>query len=87
MTGRSWTPAFVGLGSNLDDPPRQLDAATAALERIPDTRLVAVARRYGSDPVGPADQPRFLNTVAVVLTRLGAPALHAALRAAEVELG
>jgi 2-amino-4-hydroxy-6-hydroxymethyldihydropteridine diphosphokinase len=87
MTGRSWTPAFIGLGSNLDDPPRQLDAALAALARIPDTRLVAVARRYGSDPVGPADQPRFLNTVAAVLTMLDASGLHAALRAAEVELG
>jgi 2-amino-4-hydroxy-6-hydroxymethyldihydropteridine diphosphokinase len=87
VTLRSWTPAFIGLGSNLDDPPRQLDAATAALGRIPDTRLVAVAPRYASDPVGPADQPRFLNTVAALLTRLDAPALHAALRAAEVELG
>jgi len=87
MTASSWTPAWVGLGSNLDDPPRQLDAATAALARLPGTRLIAVARRYGSDPVGPQDQPRFLNTVAALLTTLPASELHAALRAAELELG
>ena len=87
MSASSWTPAWIGLGSNLDDPPRQLDAATAALARLPETRLIAIARRYGSDPVGPQDQPRFLNTVASVLTTLDASALHAALRAAEQELG
>ena len=83
MSASSWTPAWIGLGSNLDDPPRQLDAATAALARLPETRLIAIARRYGSDPVGPQDQPRFLNTVVSVLTTLDASALHAALRAAE----
>ena len=87
MSGRPWTPAYIGLGSNLDDPPRQLDAATAALARLAGTRLVAAARRYGSDPVGPQDQPRFLNTVVAVLTMLDAPALHAALGVAERELG
>ena len=87
MNGPSWTPAFIGLGSNLDDPARQLDAATAALARIPGTRVVAVAGRYGSDPVGVRDQPRFLNTVVALLTTLDAAALHAALRAAEQALG
>ncbi len=83
----AWTPAWIGLGSNLDDPPRQLDAAIAGLARLPDTRLIAVSRRYWSDPVGPQDQPRFLNAAASLLTRLGAPELHAAMRALERELG
>jgi 2-amino-4-hydroxy-6-hydroxymethyldihydropteridine diphosphokinase len=87
VTGPSWTPAFIGLGSNLDDPPRQLDAALAALAALPGTRLVACAPRYGSDPVGPQDQPRFLNTVAALVTTLGAEALHAELRALEQRLG
>ena len=87
MSASSWTPAWIGLGSNLDDPPRQLDAAIAALGRLPGTRLIAVARRYGSDPVGPQDQPRFLNTAAALLTTLDATALHAALRSIELELG
>jgi len=82
-----WTPAWIGLGSNLDDPPRQLDAAIAGLGRIPETRLIAVSRWYWSDPVGPQDQPRFLNAAAALLTRLGAVELHAALRALEGALG
>ena len=82
-----WTPAWIGLGSNLDDPPRQLDAAIAGLARLPRTRLVAVSGRYGSDPVGPQDQPRFLNAAAALVTQLGAPELHAALRALETALG
>ena len=82
-----WTPAYVGLGSNLDDPARQLDAAMAGLARIPDTLLIAASPRYRSKPVGPQDQPDFLNAAASLLTRLDAPELHAALRALEVALG
>ena len=82
-----WTPAWVGLGSNLDDPARQLDAAFAGLGRLPETRLVARSRRYWTDPVGPQDQPRFLNAVAALLTRLVATELYRRLRALETELG
>ncbi|HUO79148.1 MAG TPA: 2-amino-4-hydroxy-6-hydroxymethyldihydropteridine diphosphokinase [Steroidobacteraceae bacterium] len=82
-----WTPAWIGLGSNLDDPPRQLDAALAGLAALPRTRLVASSRRYWSDPVGPQDQPRFLNAAAALVTQLGAEPLHAALRTLETALG
>ena len=82
-----WTPAWVALGSNLDDPPRQLDAAVAGLRALPETRFIAASRRYRSAPVGPQDQPEFLNMAAALLTRLPAPALHAALRALEGALG
>jgi 2-amino-4-hydroxy-6-hydroxymethyldihydropteridine diphosphokinase len=87
VDGPSWIPAYIGLGSNLDDPPRQLDAALAALAALPATRLVAAGARYGSDPVGPQDQPRFLNTAAALLTQLDAETLHGALREAETRLG
>jgi 2-amino-4-hydroxy-6-hydroxymethyldihydropteridine diphosphokinase len=84
---RWWTPAWIGLGSNLDDPARQLDAAFAALATLPRTRLVASSRRYRTRPVGPQDQPDFLNAAASVITELDAPALHAALQALETALG
>jgi len=88
MADRStWIPAWIGLGSNLDDPPRQLDAAVAGLGRLPRTRLVALSRRYWSEPVGPQDQPRFLNAAAALVTQLEATELHGALRALETELG
>jgi 2-amino-4-hydroxy-6-hydroxymethyldihydropteridine diphosphokinase len=83
----TWTPAWVGLGSNLDDPPRQLDAAIDGLGRLARTRLVTVSTRYWSAPVGHLDQPRFLNAAAAVVTELGAAALLAELRALETALG
>lgn len=82
-----WTPAWIALGSNLDDPPRQLDAAIAGLRSLPETRFIAASRRYRSAPVGPQDQPEFLNMAASVLTRLTAPELHAALQSLETALG
>ena len=85
--GAWWTPAWIGLGSNLDDPPRQLDAAIAGIAALPDTRLAAVSRRYRSAPLGPADQPDYLNAAVSVVTRLDPLALHAALRALETRLG
>ena len=82
-----WTPAYIGLGSNLDDPARQIDSAFAALATIPDTLLIAASRRYRSKPVGPQDQPDFVNAAAALLTRLDPLALHAALHTLEIALG
>jgi 2-amino-4-hydroxy-6-hydroxymethyldihydropteridine diphosphokinase len=82
-----WTPAYVGLGSNLDDPARQVAAALDGLDRLAATRLVLASRPYRSRPVGFAAQPDFVNAVAGLLTRLDAPALHAELHALEARLG
>ena len=86
-TALLWTPAYIGLGSNLDEPARQIDAAVAGLEQLLDTVLVAVSRRYRSRPVGPQDQPDFLNAAAALVTRLDASALHQELRELERRLG
>jgi 2-amino-4-hydroxy-6-hydroxymethyldihydropteridine diphosphokinase len=86
MSG-DWIPAYVGLGSNLDDPPRQLDAAIEGLKTLPQSRFVIESHRVGSDPVGPKDQPRFLNSVAALLTQCSPKMLHQALRDLEVRLG
>ena len=82
-----WTPAFIGLGSNLDEPALQIDAAVAGLATLPSTLLVATAPRYRTAPVGPQDQPDFINTAAVLLTRLDAAALQRELQALERRLG
>ncbi|NHA14788.1 2-amino-4-hydroxy-6-hydroxymethyldihydropteridine diphosphokinase [Thioalkalivibrio sp. XN279] len=76
-------PAYVGLGSNLDDPAAQLAMALEALAALPDTRLVALSGRYHNPPMGPQDQPDYLNAVAGLLTRLPAEALLAALQGIE----
>jgi 2-amino-4-hydroxy-6-hydroxymethyldihydropteridine diphosphokinase len=71
--------AFVGLGSNLDDPYRQLQRAFLALADLPDTSVKARSSLYRSAPLGYADQPDFLNAVAEIETGLSARALLAAL--------
>ena len=83
----SWTPALIGLGSNLDNPPRQIAAAVAALQQWQHSRLLAVAPCYGSDPWGPPGQPRYLNTAAWMETTLTPLELLRALQALERQLG
>ena len=75
--------AFVGLGSNLDDPDSQVRQALAALGRLPRTRLLAQSSLYRSAPLGHADQPDFINAVAQVRTGLAPRALLDALHGIE----
>lgn len=65
-----WRPAYVGVGSNLDDPVRQVRSAFAALERLPDSGYFTRSGLWRSAPVGPADQPDYVNAAAGFLTRL-----------------
>lgn len=83
----SWIPAYIGLGSNLDDPPAQLARALAALARLPSSRLVAASGFYRNPPLGPQDQPWYVNAVAALLTRLGPQALLVALKGIEAAQG
>jgi 2-amino-4-hydroxy-6-hydroxymethyldihydropteridine diphosphokinase len=62
--------AYIGLGSNLVSPLSQVKRATAELAQLPASRLVAVSRLYRSQPMGPADQPDYINAVAAIETRL-----------------
>lgn len=62
--------AFIGLGSNLEDPRSQLLRAFAELDELPDTRLIARSSLYRSAPVGYTDQPEFVNAVAKIVTAL-----------------
>ncbi|TVQ46747.1 MAG: 2-amino-4-hydroxy-6-hydroxymethyldihydropteridine diphosphokinase [Gammaproteobacteria bacterium] len=81
--GRRWQPAYVALGSNLADPVAQLQAALRAMNALADTRVVTVSPFYRSPPMGPQDQPAYVNAVAGLLTRLMAPALLSGLKAIE----
>lgn len=71
----AWAPAYVALGSNLDDPPAQLGRALEALARLPATHLVAASSYYRNPPMGDVAQPDFVNAVAGLLTTLGPRAL------------
>lgn len=82
-----WVPAYVAVGSNLRDPRRQVESALARLAGVQDTRLEARSRLYRTRPMGPQDQPHFINAAAGLLTRLDARALLAELQAIERDLG
>ena len=84
---RRWRPAYVALGSNLADPAAQVAAALGSLRGIPGTRLIARSRLWASRPLGPQDQPDFVNAVAGLLTQLGARELLGELQALERAMG
>lgn len=68
--------AFVGLGSNLAHPRRQLARAVAALARLPATRVTGLSPTYVTAPWGtPGPQPDYVNAVARIATRLPPRAL------------
>lgn len=75
--------AYIALGSNLATPVEQLHAALRALAALPGSQLAAVSSFYASDPLGPPEQPRFVNAVAALDTELAPLALLDALQAIE----
>ncbi|AXE04939.1 2-amino-4-hydroxy-6-hydroxymethyldihydropteridine diphosphokinase [Salmonella enterica subsp. houtenae] len=69
------TIAYIALGSNLASPLEQVNAALQAIADIPDSRIVAVSSFYRTPPLGPQDQPDYLNAAVALDTALSAEAL------------
>jgi len=61
---------FIGLGSNLADPQQQVRSAQKALKTLPMTQWVASSSLYKSPPMGPQDQPDYINAVVELETIL-----------------
>jgi len=78
---------YIGLGSNLEQPAGQLQAAIKALATLPDSSLIQVSSFYASQPLGPADQPDYLNAVAALDTRLQPLELLDCLQQIELQQG
>lgn len=85
--GCTETDAWVALGSNLRDPAGQVRRALKRLDAIPDTRLAARSSLYRNPPMGPPDQPDFVNAVAMLTTRLDPFELLRELQRIEREAG
>lgn len=79
--------AYVGLGANLGDREATIRAAAARLAEEPGISVVAVSSLRETDPVGPVDQPRFLNGALALETSLTPRELLERLLAIEQELG
>jgi 2-amino-4-hydroxy-6-hydroxymethyldihydropteridine diphosphokinase len=82
-----WRPAYVAVGSNLNQPRERVVEAFARLATLPDTRLELRSRIYLTRPMGPQDQPHFVNALAGLLTQLSARELLDALLDIERTVG
>ncbi|WP_052282991.1 2-amino-4-hydroxy-6-hydroxymethyldihydropteridine diphosphokinase [Kluyvera genomosp. 1] len=81
------TLVYIALGSNLASPLEQVNAAVKALGEIPDTRLVAVSSFYRTPPLGPQDQPDYLNAAVALETALAPEVLLSHTQRIELQQG
>jgi len=79
--------AYIALGSNLENPARQLQAAADSLAADPQISIIAGSSVVRSAAVGPGEQPDYLNAVLAVDTSLAAEALLDRLQAIEQAQG
>ncbi|RUR28964.1 2-amino-4-hydroxy-6-hydroxymethyldihydropteridine diphosphokinase [Vreelandella nanhaiensis] len=66
---------YIGLGSNLENPITQVRQAISELATLPLSQMHGVSSLYASRPVGPQDQPDFINAVVALKTQLSPLAL------------
>lgn len=76
---------YIALGSNLDNPLEQLKQAVEKLKKF--ANEFEISPFYGSKPVGPQDQPDYVNAVAKFSTDLSPTALLDKLQSIENEQG
>lgn len=70
MTGPLWRPAYIGVGSNLGEPVEQVHLGIRSLQALPKSIVVLQSGLFRSAPMGPAQQPDFVNCVVAMVTRL-----------------
>jgi len=86
MTAR-WRPAYVAIGSNLNQPRERVLEACERMRAVPATRLELRSRLYLTRPMGPQDQPDYVNAAAGLLTQFTARELLDALLDIERRMG
>lgn len=78
---------YIGLGSNLANPVKQVKTAFSSLALLPKTRVIKHSKMYVSKPQGPQDQPDFVNAVSLIETELEPLTLLDALQDLEQQQG
>jgi 2-amino-4-hydroxy-6-hydroxymethyldihydropteridine diphosphokinase len=81
------TTAYIGLGSNLNNPAEHIFAALREIAQVDGCHLTAVSNTYLSRAVGPGDQPDYVNAVAQIDTTISPLDLLDALQAIEQQHG
>ncbi|MDT9587703.1 MAG: 2-amino-4-hydroxy-6-hydroxymethyldihydropteridine diphosphokinase [Candidatus Arsenophonus melophagi] len=61
---------YIAIGSNLNDPLKQVESAIQELHQLPNTNTVMISSLYRSKPMGPKGQPDYLNAVIALDTEL-----------------
>ncbi|WP_339719248.1 2-amino-4-hydroxy-6-hydroxymethyldihydropteridine diphosphokinase [uncultured Paraglaciecola sp.] len=61
---------YIGLGSNLGQSAKQIQAACHSLASLSETKLIRCSSLYQSLPMGPQDQPNYVNAVVLIETEL-----------------
>ncbi|MFK8051016.1 MAG: 2-amino-4-hydroxy-6-hydroxymethyldihydropteridine diphosphokinase [Halioglobus sp.] len=79
--------AYIALGSNLENPAKQLQDAINAIAQWEHSSIEAISKVYSSSAVGPGNQPDYLNAVAKITTRLSPSALLEHLQMQETAQG
>ena len=79
--------SYIGIGSNQQDPVKQAQQAIEALRNLPNSVLTQCSSLYCSAPMGPQDQPDYINAVAQLETGLSALELLNELQKIELSQG
>jgi 2-amino-4-hydroxy-6-hydroxymethyldihydropteridine diphosphokinase len=87
ITERTPVIAYLGLGANLGDPGAQLQKALEHLNTAEEVEVTRVSTFYRNPPIGPKNQPWYINAVARVRTRLGPEELLHLLQQIETDMG
>lgn len=83
MKGAFRKRVFIGLGSNLDEPVEQVISARREIAALDDVTEVGFSSLYASPPMGPQDQPDYINAVMAIDTSLTPLSLLSQLQAIE----
>lgn len=78
---------YIAIGSNLDDPITKAKQGIAALQSLPNSTFVKSSSLYTSKPMGPQDQPDYVNAVVAIDTQLSPIDLLDKTQAIELTLG
>lgn len=79
--------AYIALGANLGDPLKQVHDAIEAIKQLPQTQILQISPFYRSKPLGPQNQPDYLNAVIKLTTLLSPTTLLSVLQRIEKQLG
>jgi 2-amino-4-hydroxy-6-hydroxymethyldihydropteridine diphosphokinase len=82
-----WRPAYVGIGSNLESPRERVLEAIERMSTLDATRIVLRSHLYLTHPMGPKDQPNFVNAAVGLLTQLSSRDLLSGLLGIERSMG